>query len=133
MLPSRMRPASILFTDHGNHRYVGRATSLNHRFGQHVAAKSRHNAASFAFNIAKRAAEEADFPVVGVTREALDADPEFNERFFTPAKAQVRGMEFRFVVFSPEMADVDALATIFEVYASMLLGTEGDFNRFATH
>jgi hypothetical protein len=49
-----------------------------------VAAKSRHNAASFAFNMAKRAAEAADFP-------------------------------------------------IFEVYASMLLGTEGDFNCFATH
>ncbi len=98
-----------------------------------MAAKSRHNAASFAFNIAKRAAEEADFTVVGITREALDDDPEFNQRFFTPAKEQVRSMEFRFVVFSPEMADVDALATIFEVYASMLLGTEGDFNRFATH
>ncbi len=126
-------PGVYLFTDCGNHRYVGRARNLNHRFGQHVAAKSRHNAASFAFNMAKRAAEKADFPVIGVTREALDADLEFNERFFTPAKAQVRGMEFRFVVFRPQRVDVDALATIFEVYASMLLGTEGDFNRFATH
>jgi hypothetical protein len=31
------------------------------------------------------------------------------------------------------MENIDALATIFEVYASILLGTEGDFNRFATH
>jgi hypothetical protein len=122
-----------LFTEAGNDRYIGRAKDLNHRFGQHVAAGSRHNQAGFAFNIAKRDAEHAGFRIAGVKREDLDVDGQFNEQFFTPAKAQVRAMEFRFVLFNPEMPDIDALSTIFEVYASMVLGTEGDFNLFATH
>ena len=122
-----------MFTESGNDRYIGRAKDINNRFGQHVAPGSRHNQAGFAFNIAKRAAQEAGFVVADVTREELDADHEFNERFFTPAKVRVRAMEFRFVLFDREMPDVDALSTIFEVYASMLLGTEGEFNLFATH
>ena len=51
-------PGVYLFTEHDNHRYIGRANDLNNRFGQHVAASSRHNHAAFAFNIAKRAAEQ---------------------------------------------------------------------------
>ena len=35
-------------------------------------------------------------------REDLDVDPEFNDRFFAPAKVRVRAMEFRFVLFAPE-------------------------------
>lgn len=126
-------PGVYLFTEMGNHRYVGRAKDLNARFGQHVAPKSHENQAAFAFNIATRDAEANGFPVAGRKRKALDGDQDFNERFFGPAKARVRAMEFRFVRFDPGMSDVDALSTIFEVYASLLLGTEGDFNVFATH
>lgn len=132
-VPVPHKPGVYLFTESGNHRYVGRAKNLNARFGQHVAPKSHENQAAFAFNIARRDAEESDFHVSGRDRKALDRDPDFNERFFGPAKARVRAMEFRFVVFDPDMNDVDALSTIFEVYASLLLGTEGDFNLFATH
>ena len=116
-----------LFTEGNDHRYVGRAKNLNKRFGQHVAPKSPSNQAAFAFNIAKRNAETAGMNVQR-TREVLAADPEFVEQFFVPAKQQVRAMEFRFV----NLAD-DALSTVFEVYAALLLGTEGDFNLFATH
>jgi hypothetical protein len=132
-VPVPHAPGVYLFTEDGNHRYIGRAKDLNHRFGQHVAAGGRHNQAAFAFNIAKRAAEQAGIALVGVKREDLDVDPEFNERFFAPAKVRVRAMEFRYVLFGTETPDVDALSTIFEVYASMRLGTEGDFNLFATH
>lgn len=116
-----------LFTEEDNHRYIGRAKDLNIRFGQHVAPKSPQNQAAFAFNVAKRDAEAAGLDVVR-TREALAADPQFDDRFFASAKQQVRAMEFRFV----RLAD-DSLSTIFEVYVSLLLGTEGDFNLFATH
>lgn len=122
-----------LFSENGEHRYVGRARNLNRRFGQHVAPKSRHNQAAFAFNIAKREAEGAGFVAADVKRGALDANPAFNARFFTPAKSLVRSMEFRFVLFDGDAPDADALSTVFEVYASMRLGTEGDFNLFATH
>jgi hypothetical protein len=127
------QPGVYLFTEVGEHRYIGRAKNLNKRFGQHVAPKSSHNQAAFAFNIAKRAAQDIGFPVGGRTRDDLGADPEFNDRFFSPAKARVRAMDFRFVVFDLDTPDVDALSTIFEVYASLRLGTEGAFNLFATH
>jgi hypothetical protein len=132
-IPVPHQPGVYLFTEDHEHRYVGRAKDLNNRFGQHVAPCSRHNQAGYAFNIAKRDAECAGFPVLGFQREHLDADVEFNDRFFSPAKARVRAMEFRFALFDSEMPDVDALSTIFEVYVSLLFGTEGDFNLFATH
>lgn len=127
-------PGVYLFTEQTDHRYIGRAKDLNTRFGQHVAPKSRENQAAFAFNIAKRNAQRVNaFSVEKRTRKDLGADPDFNGRFFSPAKAQVRAMEFRFVAFDLGMEDVDALSTVFEVYASLHLGTEGDFNLFATH
>lgn len=116
-----------LFTQGEDHRYVGRAKNLNRRFGQHVAPKSPHNQAAFAFNLAKRAAE-ADGLDVNRTRKALAADPQFDDDYFVPAKREVREMEFRFVLLND-----DSLSTIFEVFAALLLGTEGDFNLFATH
>lgn len=126
-------PGVYLFTENGEHRYIGRSKDLNNRFGQHVGRASGHNEAPFAFNIAKGAAQRTGFATGGVTREALDADEEFNNRFFGPAKARVRAMEFRFVLFDPETPDVDALSTVFEVYASMILATDVEFNVFATH
>jgi hypothetical protein len=64
----------------------------------------------------KRDAGAAGVDVVRA-REALAADPQFNERFFASAKQQVRAMEFRFV----RLAD-DSLSTIFEVYARYFSG-----------
>ncbi len=61
------------------------------------------------------------------TRAEVAAQIAFSEKFGM-AKQRVRGMEFRFVAISNP-----ALSTIFEVYASIALGTEGDHNLFETH
>ncbi|HZP97253.1 MAG TPA: hypothetical protein VFC31_13115 [Candidatus Limnocylindria bacterium] len=61
------------------------------------------------------------------TRAEVAAQPAFSEKFAI-AKQRVRRMEFRFVAISDA-----ALSTIFEVYASIALGTEGDYNLFETH
>jgi hypothetical protein len=132
-VPVPNEPGVYLFTEDGEHRYVGRSKDLGMRLGLHTRQSSGHNSAPFAFNIARRDAEEAGFAVAGRTRADLGADAEFNEKYFAPAKVRVRKMEFRFVRFDPEEADVDVFSTIFEVYAAMALGTDGDFNLFHTH
>jgi hypothetical protein len=115
-----------LFTEDATHRYVGRTRNFNRRFGEHVAPKSTQNKAPFAFNIAKRDAADGGLTVIG-TREEIVASQGF-EAVFVAAKARVRSMEFRFV-----RIDDPAVSTIFEVYASIALHTEGEFNLFETH
>lgn len=115
-----------LFTENGEHRYVGRTGNFNRRFGEHVAPGSGHNQAPFAFNIAKAAARDAGIIVAG-TRDEIAVDPDFGSHF-RAAKRRVRQMDFRFV----EIDDA-ATSTIFEVYASIALRTEGEFNIFDTH
>jgi hypothetical protein len=115
-----------LFTEDGAHRYVERTRNCNRRLGEHTRPSSPENSAPFAFNIAKRAAQEAQFELSG-TRKQIAAQEGF-AALFTTAKQRVRAMEFRFV----EMTD-PAVSTIFEVYASIALETAGEFNVFETH
>ncbi len=115
-----------LFSEDGAHRYVGRTRSFNRRFGEHVAPKSSQNKAAFAFNIARANAAAEGVAIAG-TRDEVEALPQF-EPYFTAAKHRVRTMEFRFVEI-----DDPALSTVFEVYASIALHTEGEFNLFETH
>lgn len=125
--PAVPRCAGVyLFSEGGEHRYVGRTRSCNQRHGNHTQPKARQNSAPFAFNIARRAAREAGLDLVG-TRAEIAAHPGFEE-YFTAAKARVRAMEFRFVLISDPV-----VSTIFEVYAALALKTEGDFNLFETH
>jgi hypothetical protein len=115
-----------LFTEGGCHRYVGRTRNCNRRLGEHTRPKAKENSASFAFNIAKRAAIEAGLQIVG-TRAEVAAHPGFDQHF-SAAKERVRAMEFRFVSINEPV-----VSTIFEVYAAIALKTEGDFNLFETH
>ena len=132
-VPAPMTAGVYLFSENGVDLYVGRTKNFRRRLGEHSRPGSHENSAPFAFNIAKRAAEESGFPATGRTRKALDADQDFNEKFFAPAKDRVRRMEFRVVEFDPDATDADELSTIFEVYAAVLLGTNGDFNLLGTH
>jgi hypothetical protein len=114
-----------LFTEGSTHRYVGRSRNCNRRLGEHTRPSSQENSAPFAFNIAKQEAERSGKPVAG-TREAISIEATFAP-LFAAAKARVRGMDYRYVP-----VDNPAISTIFEVYAAIALGTEGDFNRFET-
>ena len=61
------------------------------------------------------------------SRRVIATRPGF-DGYFAAAKRRVRAMDFRFVKI-----EVPSVSTIFEVYASLALGTEGEFNLFETH
>lgn len=106
--------------------YVGQTRNLRDRLAQHTRPSSPENAASFAFNIAKREAEGRKIDISGFHRKALSTHPDFEE-LFVDAKAQVAHMPVQFVVETH--AD---LRTVFEVYATYALGTQ-EYNTFETH
>lgn len=115
-----------LFSESRAPMYVGRTRNANQRLGQHIWESSGQESAPFAFNIAKAEAKRAGLELIG-SRSDIAAHPEFAS-FFAAAKQRVRAMDFRIVGIEDP-----ALATVFEVYASIALGTEGGFNLFETH
>ena len=120
------QPGVYLFSDAaGKPIYVGQSRNIQSRLAQHCRPGSPENAASFAFNIAKRRAEGLSIDITGYRKE-LSARPEFAEQF-DAAKAAVALMPVQFAV--EEHAD---LRTVFEVYATYALGTQ-EYNTFETH
>ncbi len=119
-------PGVYLFTEDGVHRYIGRTRNANRRLGEHIQTSSPQNSAPFAFKMAKAEATREGVEFTG-TRDEIAATPEFTP-FFQAAKERIRAMDFRVI----KVAD-PALSTIFEVYAAVVLETEGDFNLFETH
>jgi hypothetical protein len=121
-------PGLYLFSDvRGKPIYVGQSRNIRNRLGDHCRPSSPENAASFAFNIAKRDATAGqNIDITDFNRKALSTHPDFEE-LFTHAKTQVASMPVQFVV--EPGAD---LRTVFEVYATYALGTE-EYNTFETH
>lgn len=117
-------PGVYLFSEHDRPVYVGQTRNLRRRLAQHTGAWARENQATFAFN---RARDEAALdPTFNPrrTRKELAGDSSFRT-MFSRARERVAAMSVRFVeVDDPE------LRTVFEVYASVALGTE---NTFETH
>lgn len=113
-----------LFSEEGHPLYVGRTRDCNRRLAEHTRPSSGQNSAPFAFNLTRRQLLASGQQVVGTRAQiaALGGDQ------FAEAKQRVWRMEFRFV----EVRD-PALSTIFEVYASLALRTEGEYNLFETH
>ena len=114
-----------LFSEGKRPIYVGQSRNLRNRLRQHTWEKSRENAASFAFNIAKR---EAAKDGVDTTpwRAILEADPDFVP-YFASARASVAAMSVQFI----ELED-PVVRTLFEVYVALALGLH-EFNSFETH
>ena len=120
-------PGVYLFSDaRGKPIYVGQSRNIGARLAQHCRPSSPENAASFAFNIAKREAAGRSIDISGFHRRELSNRPDFAE-LFRDAKAQVALMPVQFV--AEEHAD---LRTVFEVYATYALGTQ-EYNTFETH
>jgi len=122
-----------LFVEDGHPVYVGITRNLRARYGQHHRPNSPENSAPFAFAIARREAGDDGFPIDGRGRVELSKDPEFAKAYFGPAKERVRAMDFHYLVIPAGDLDSDPKIAVFEVFASMVLQTEGDFNSFRTH
>ena len=120
-------PGLYLFSDdRGKPIYVGQTRNIADRIAQHTRPSSPENAASFAFNIAKREAAGQKLDIAGFNRKTLSVRPDF-KKLFDDAKAQIALMPVQFVVETH--AD---LRTVFEVYATYALSTQ-DYNTFETH
>ena len=104
--------------------YVGRSDRIKKRLKEHGQLSSRHYSASFAFNLAKKAAQEQGVEVTG-RRGELEKDPTF-ARLFREARERVSRMSVKVVEISDPI-----LQTLFEVYAHLELNTK--FNEFDTH
>lgn len=122
-----------LFSEGERHIYVGITRNIRYRYGQHQRPSSPENSAPFAFAIARSEPERDGFPLADRSRKNLNRDPQFDQRYFRPAKDRVRAMDFRYWLVPPDDSDADPKIAVFEVFVSMVLGTEGDFNLFRTH
>lgn len=124
-ISSLHRPGVYSFSESGRVIYLGRTKNFKKRHTNHCGPSSDHNAASFAFLLARRETDrvKASYKKEG-SRKALMGDPIFLKAF-NDAKARIRNMDVRFV----EVPDPN-LQYLLELYASMEFMSE--HNSFKT-
>ncbi len=126
-LPHDFPAAGVyLFSEHGEHLYVGRSNDLRFRIQIHVRASAATNQAAFAYRLARQVA------VAGIVKVAYkkltpEEDWSLRERFlsaFPASKQRIRRMELRAV------SEPDSLAQmLLEVYVAVALRTpHNDFD-----
>ncbi len=124
-LPSEMPLSGIyLFSEDGNHLYVGRTNTIKTRLQNHCRPSSGHNSATFAFRLARKLTgiTQATYTAKG-SRSDLEKDPAFGP-VFIKQKQRVRNMEVRFV----EESEPNRQALL-EMYVAISLGTpHNDFD-----
>jgi hypothetical protein len=115
-----------LFTEADQGLYVGRAKNLRNRLGQHCRQGTRHNAAGFAFLLARHATNQPR-PTYrrGEGRAELIRDPRFMAAFVA-AKERISRMRVRYVEEDDPIRQM-----LLEVYAAIALKTP--YNDFETH
>ena len=115
-----------LFSENGNHLYVGRTNNIRRRIQNHCRLSATHNQATFAFRIARGETnfKKATYKTEG-SRKVIEEDQVFKSAFIS-AKERLRNMELRFV----EVED-PILQALFEIYASVTLETP--YNDFENH
>lgn len=97
-LPLNMPEAGVyLLSEQGVPLYVGRSNRMRARLQEHCRPGSGHNAAPFAFRLAREATGkmQASYETKG-SRSQLERDPDFKSAFDS-AKVRIRQMEVRFV------------------------------------
>lgn len=125
-LTSIPRKGIYVFYEDGKPIYVGRSNRMKERIQEHGRNSSKHESATFAFNLALEHLGAFSGHDANNTRKEIQEDPSF-ERVFAEQKARVRNMQVRVVEIEDQI-----LQTIFEVYAVIHLGT-GAHNSFDTH
>lgn len=127
-LPTSMAKQGVyLFTENGNHLYVGRSNTIRARYGRHCNRGATHRMAAFAFKLAREATGKmtASYKQGEDSRKGLMLNPEFRAAF-DAAKSRIRQMEFRCV----EEIDQNAQAML-EIYCTLALNAK--YNDFNTH
>jgi hypothetical protein len=116
-----------LFTENGEHLYVGRSNRLFSRYKNHWMANKTEREAAFAFKLAREATGnlKATYQKGEGSRKHLAEDPVFIEAFAV-AKRRIKNMEYRWV----EETD-PTCQCLLEVYTSVALVTR--YNDFDTH
>jgi len=126
-LPKKLPAAGIyLFSEGGNHLYVGRTNRLRKRLQQHCRPGSSENQSPFAFRLAREKcnALKASYKKEG-SRKHLLSDPAFSVAF-SNAKARLREMDVRVV------EETDPLRqALLEMYVAVALGAP--YNDFDNH
>lgn len=119
-------PGIYVFTESQLHVYVGRTNDLRKRLQQHQRNGSQHNAAPFAFRLARESTglQRATYRTEG-SRAQIGSDPRFVEAF-SAAKARIRQMDVRAV-----RVDDPVTQALFEVYASVAV--DARYNTFDNH
>jgi len=113
-----------LFSDAGQHLYVGRTNSLRKRLQNHCRPSSSHNSATFAFRLAREVTGQtvATYTEQG-SRSELESDPVFGS-IFMAQKERVRNMDVRYV-----SEPVPMRQALLEMYVSVSLATpHNDFD-----
>jgi hypothetical protein len=127
-LPKVMPKQGVyLFSEGGQHLYVGRSNNIRGRYGRHCNPGATHRMAAFAFKLAREATGKmtASYKVGEDSRSGLMLNPEFLAAL-KAAKARIREMDFRYV----EETDQNAQALL-EIYCTLALNAR--FNDFDTH
>ena len=120
------RSGIYLFSDDERPLYVGRSNRIRGRLGSHCRDSSRHNAASFAFRLAReRTGRTAASYTTAESRESLSNDPVFAAAF-REAKAYRRSRRIQYVREEHQVTQA-----LLEIYAAVRLKTP--YNDFATH
>lgn len=124
-LPREMPTSGIyLFSESGQHLYVGRTNTIRKRLQNHCRPSSGHNSATFAFRLARQLTGQtnATYTAAG-SRSFLQSHPEFGP-VFVAQKERVRNMSARFVSEPDPMRQA-----LLEMYVSVSLGTpHNDFD-----
>lgn len=114
-----------VFYENENPIYVGRTNRMKDRLKEHGRLSSGHNKAPFAFNLAKKMAADRGIDI-NKMRSELENDTSFSY-MFTLAKERISKMSIKVIKIEDPIVQ-----TIFEVYASLELGTS-EFNSFNNH
>ncbi|GAC1343741.1 MAG: hypothetical protein NVSMB18_20060 [Acetobacteraceae bacterium] len=116
-----------LFTEAGNHLYVGRSNRMLARYKNHWMLNKTEREAAFAFKLAREVTgfTKATYKKGAGSRKELALDPGFTAAF-TAAKARIKAMEYRWV----EEADPTGQCLL-EIYAAVTLSTP--YNDFDNH
>jgi hypothetical protein len=127
-LPQDMPSSGVyLFSENGQHLYVGRSNDLRGRHGRHCRPGATRQQAAFAFLLAREFTGfvKASYKAGENSRAGLMKNQDFVAAF-TAAKERIRRMEYRYVEENDQTRQA-----LLEIYSSVVLGTP--YNSFKTH